>query len=217
MAAEVLTPGAGQSAGAGVDVVRWYTRARRFPLLVGRTPDGTQLPGGPYTIPQILAGAGAFALGTFTRGIWGAWGLIGDTVVLALVSWGVVFAVGKVPLSGRNPVAAAYGLYTALAAPSSGRIAGRPVRIRPPRVARGEVRIHIPQASIGPEPPGQPGQPGQPVAGVPGGKRRGTSPASALAAAAAASLATAPPAAAPAAPLTGVQALLAAAGTHSKE
>jgi len=29
------------------EVVKWYTRARRFPQLIGKTPDGARLWGGP--------------------------------------------------------------------------------------------------------------------------------------------------------------------------
>ena len=43
------------------EVVKWYTRARKFPTLIGKTPDGTRLPGGPYTITQVLVG-GALAV-----------------------------------------------------------------------------------------------------------------------------------------------------------
>ena len=36
--------------------LKWYTRARKFPQLIGRTPDGTRIPGGPYTYTQVAAG-----------------------------------------------------------------------------------------------------------------------------------------------------------------
>lgn len=123
--------------------VRWYTRARRFPQLIGRTPDGARLPGGPYTIPQVLAAAGVFIGGAMTRSAWGAWGMVGDTLLLLAIAGGVGFAVGKIPLGGRNPLTACLGAIEAATAPPLGKIAGRPVRVRRPhRLSHRVLAMH---------------------------------------------------------------------------
>ena len=50
--------------------MKWYTRARKFPQLIGRTPDGTRIPGGPYTYLQVAAGVGMAAVLAATTGLW---------------------------------------------------------------------------------------------------------------------------------------------------
>lgn len=53
-----------------VEVVKWYTKARRFPQLLGRAPDGTRIPFGPYTMTQAIgAGAVIFAAKVLS-GLW---------------------------------------------------------------------------------------------------------------------------------------------------
>lgn len=190
---------------AETQIVRWYTRARRFPQLIGRTPDGARLPGGPYTIPQVLAGAGVFVAGSMTRSVWGAWGTVGDTLFLLAAAGIVGFLVGKVPLGGRNPFTAGLGAISALTAPPRGKVAGRPVRIRRPHrvthrtvvqncgetaapASRTPVELAAPQV--------------EPVAVEPALRTVGS--------ASAQSPSVLPAAAAPTRPVTGVQALLAA-------
>ncbi len=75
------------------EVVKNYTRARKFPQLLGMTPDGKKLPpGGPYSYTQFV-GAGLVALVLWkTPGIWATGSLIRNVFVfLALVgvtAWG---------------------------------------------------------------------------------------------------------------------------------
>ena len=71
--------------GAETDVVRFHTRGVRFPRLIGKTADGTRLPGGPYTITQVVATVTIFIVGQWTRPVWGGNGLAGDYLVL--VTW----------------------------------------------------------------------------------------------------------------------------------
>lgn len=124
-----------------VQMVRWYTRARRFPQLVGKFPDGRRLPGGPYTITQVILGAGLVVGGLSTRSFWGGRGMIADLFLLSVITGGLVFAAGKIPLGGRNPAAAAAGMFAAIAAPAHGRVGGRPVRLRPATRLRHHVTI----------------------------------------------------------------------------
>ena len=126
----------------GVELVRWYTRARRFPQLIARTPDGTKLPGGPYSIHQVVAAGVLLVVGFNTMGMWARFGFMTNVVVLLGVTWLVVYGIGRIPLGARNPISVATGVVQAITASGSGRYAGRPVRL--PRPTRVQQRVLIP-------------------------------------------------------------------------
>ena len=128
-------------------VVRWYTRARRFPQLIGRTPDGARIPGGPYTITQVATAGVLMLIALKTTSLWAHYGLIANGLLLAGVVYGVVFLLGKIPLGSRNPLAIAAGAWRALSAPSTGRLAGRPVRLRRPHRVQHRLTVFIPAAA----------------------------------------------------------------------
>lgn len=123
------------------DVVRWYTRARKFPQLIGRTPDGMKLPGGPYTITQAVAAGVILVVGLNTMDIWARFGFIGNALTLALVTGGSVWGLGRIPVGSRNPISVLTGASNALFAPAVGRIGGRPVRIRRPHQVRHSIVV----------------------------------------------------------------------------
>ncbi|HEY9412695.1 MAG TPA: hypothetical protein VIP77_24185 [Jiangellaceae bacterium] len=192
------------------ETVKYYTRARKFPQLLGRFPDGTKIPGGPYTVQQLLAGVGIIAFGSMTMGIWGIFGGIGDIVVLFMVGFAAMFFIGRLPMNGRNPFAAVLGFYKASVAPRGGRFQGKSIRIRRPRRMTHMTNVYYgPLPAIEPAPldvslePAyakpkvkartQVGTSGQPRA-LPHGTSAGTS-----------------------APLTGLQALLAKTGESDDE
>lgn len=136
------------SSGGSLEVVKWYTRARRFPQLLGRTPDGGRLWGGPYTFTQAIVGGLVLFVGLNTMGMWARYGLIGNMVILLGVAYGAVFAVGRLPVGSRNPLAVASGALGALTTPSTGRVDGRRVRLsRPQRVE------HTVSVLLTPQPP----------------------------------------------------------------
>lgn len=113
-------------------VVRYYTRARKFPQLIGKTPDGTKIPFGPYTITQAVVAGSALIVGFYTLPMWAGESTITNVFVLIAMVWGVVRAVGRIPAGARSPLSVATGAYRAAAAPRTGRVAGRPVRIARP-------------------------------------------------------------------------------------
>ena len=59
------------------ETVRWYTRARKSPQLIGNTPDGAKLWGGPYTYRQGIGAAVVLLVGLKTISLCGAFGLPG--------------------------------------------------------------------------------------------------------------------------------------------
>jgi hypothetical protein len=142
------------------EVVRWYTRARKFPQLIGRTPDGRRIPGGPYTFTQAVGAGVVLLVGVNTMGWWARYGLIGNGLLLLGVAYAVVLGLGRIPVGSRSPLAVAAGGMRALAAPRVGRLAGRPVRLRRPhRVRCRLVLLSGPPRSLPSRPARRPAQP----------------------------------------------------------
>lgn len=115
------------------EVVRWYTHARRFPILIGKAGmNGDPLPGGPYTSTQVIAWFGTLALMYFTRGTWGQFSGLTNGVLLLGIPILVGWAARWIPHDARNPVLVAAGWARCFGAPPAGRVDGMPVRLRQP-------------------------------------------------------------------------------------
>lgn len=147
-----------------IEVVKWYTRARRFPQLIGKTHDGTPLWGGPYTYTQVIVGVGMLIAGAKTTFLWGHFGLIGNALLLLATTYGVVLLVGRMPIGSRNPLSVGAGALKAWSSPPLGRQAGTPVRARrPTRVTRSVLTVTacptIPEVKAPPAPPTTPEPP----------------------------------------------------------
>lgn len=211
------------------EVVKWFTRARRFPQLIGRTPDGARLWGGPYTVTQVVGAGVTLFLGTQTMGLWAHHGLLGNAGVLLGVTYGLVLALGRIPVGSRNPLSVTAGIGRALAASTTGTLAGRPVKLaRPHHVRHRIVVLQTPAVAPKPAPAPQPAAAAAPAPSIapatagmhkPHGRppaasarRRTTRPATVPAADVDQVSRSTPPA--PSAPaLSGVQALLASSPT----
>ncbi|PSL01371.1 hypothetical protein CLV30_114101 [Haloactinopolyspora alba] len=126
-----------------VETVKYYTRARKFPQLLGRMPDGTKIPGGPYTVQQLIVAIAIIVVGGMTISTWGVFGFFGNIAVLFGSAFGAVFVVGRVPMNGRNPFFAVVGLFRAVGAPRTGRYRGRPIRIRRPRRLTHRTNVYL--------------------------------------------------------------------------
>jgi len=137
----------------GVERVKWFTLARRFPQLIGRTPDGTRIPGGPYTVTQALGGIAVVVVGYMSMGVWAHFGGLGNFAVLFAVAGGAVFGLGRIPPGARNPFAIGVGVVRAVSAPKLGRVRGRSVRIRRPHTVTHRMIVctpALPAAVAGP-------------------------------------------------------------------
>lgn len=124
--------------------LKWYTRARKFPQLIGRTPDGTRIPGGPYTYTQVAAGVVTAVVLAQTTWLWAHGGLILNATIFIGATVGAVFAAGKLTPGMRNPIVLASG---ALNLMSSGyRLDGTAMRDPKPNTATaaGPVTVFIP-------------------------------------------------------------------------
>lgn len=123
------------------EVVKWYTRARKFPQLIGRTPDGAKIWGGPYTFTQAVGAGVALFVGVNTMGLWANYGLVGNAMILLGVSYGIVLLLGRIPVGSRSPIAVLAGCVRAVNSPGTGRLAGRAVRLRRPHVVRHRINV----------------------------------------------------------------------------
>lgn len=133
---------------------RSYTRARRHPLVIGKLPGAGRLPGGPYTITQIVTMVVMFLLLVITRQLWARFGVI-DILVLAALPWGTAWALRYARLDGRDPARALRSLLVYASSPAGGRLAGSPQRQRRPQLALATCTVHVrtPTAAA-PTPPG---------------------------------------------------------------
>lgn len=124
-------------------IARFFTRARRIPMLLGKLPGGGKIPGGPYTLPQLSFGVVVFVVGWWTKPIWGP--PIGapliQTAALLLVCAGVVFMSGKIPTTRRKLSDLALSALTAVHAPATGRYDGSAVRLAAPHQVTGTTAI----------------------------------------------------------------------------
>lgn len=122
--------------------LKWYTRARKFPQLIGRTPDGTRIPGGPYTFLQVGAGAAVVAVMTQTTWLWARGDMISNVVVLVAVFAGTVFFTGKLPPGARSPMFLIAGVSRLLS--RGQRLNDRPIRLPRMRwVAEASVDLSV--------------------------------------------------------------------------
>ena len=122
--------------------VKFYTRARKFPRLIGTTLGGRTLPGGPYTARQLVVVLGVLVLATKTSGLWGA-GLGGISKVLVVVfaALGSAVLTRNLPTFTRNPFSLIAGLLRVITSPATGRLRGRPVRLPPINAVKGYSMI----------------------------------------------------------------------------
>ena len=125
------------------ETAKFYTKARRIPMLVGKLPSGGRIWGGPYTITQVGAGAVvAFALWK-TAPLWAQLGGFMNIVVAVGVVVGVVWATGKLPSSGRNPIAFVMDAMNLTSSP--GRLVGGQVALPKPRLLTHRVMVVLPR------------------------------------------------------------------------
>lgn len=128
------------------ETAKFYTKARRIPMLVGKLPSGGRIWGGPYTITQVGAGAlVAFALWK-TAPLWAQLGGFMNIVVAVGVVVGVVWATGKLPSSGRNPIAFVMDAMNLTSSP--GRLVGGQLALPKPRLMTHRVMVVLPQRAV---------------------------------------------------------------------
>ncbi|MFJ9574711.1 hypothetical protein [Streptomyces bacillaris] len=185
-----------------------YTRARRHPLVIGKLPGAGRLPGGPYTITQIVTMVAVFLLLVITRQLWAHFGVM-DILVMVVLPWGTAWVLRYARLDGRDPARALRSLLVYASTPAGGRLAGSPQRRSRPRLGIVTCTVHVRTPARGK--PEAVRAVTAPIAAVPAPARPRAVPASRVLAAA--------PAPKPAAPRrpparSGLQALLASLDEH---
>lgn len=109
---------------------RFFTAARRFQQRIGAWPDGTKIPGGPYTHTQVGVMVGVLIAGWATMPLWGADSPVRDFLILISVAYGTAFLIGKAPMPRRNIFGLAGSCVALLMHPGAGgRYKGRPLRL----------------------------------------------------------------------------------------
>lgn len=110
----------------------FFTSARRFKQVLGSLPDGTRIPGGPYTYSQVGVALGVVILGWLTRGLWGTASGIGDLLILVIIGIGSAVLIGRLPQGRRSPLRLAGSMFALLTHPGpGGRWKGRPLKLSP--------------------------------------------------------------------------------------
>lgn len=84
-----------------VQTGRFYTAARKFQQLIGVTPAGETIPGGPYTITQVIVGVVVLAVGFLSRPLWSQDALT-DVLFIVAAAVGITYAAGRMPGSRRS-------------------------------------------------------------------------------------------------------------------
>lgn len=124
-------------------VARFYTRARKFPRLLGVTHEGMKIPGGPYTGTQAVVGAAAVFVLSKTAPLWATGGLIKTGLTGGLVVWIAVFVVGKLPSPTTNPLWVVAGIFGLTLTPNVGKQRGKRIETPRPHQMRGHYVLDL--------------------------------------------------------------------------
>lgn len=108
---------------------RFFTLARRIPTLFGRLHDGTRIPGGPYTVTQVVAAVVTAVVLWKSMALWARFGLLGNAALFVGLIVAVAFGAGRLPTGGRNPFAWAYGLLSLTFRRRGGRRRGQVLQV----------------------------------------------------------------------------------------
>lgn len=119
-----------------------YTRARKHPLVIGKLPGAGRLPGGPYTITQIVTMVVVFAALNLTQRLWAHFG-VGNVAIMIAFPWGLAWVLRYARIDGRDPARALRSLLVYTSTPADGRLAGRPQHTPRLRLVRGHCTVHV--------------------------------------------------------------------------
>lgn len=115
-----------------MSAAKWFTRARRFPQIIGQTPNGTKIFGGPYTYTQVFVGGGVLAVLWGTTGLWARSNVLVNAALFVCIVGASVVLAGRIPPGARNPLILTRGLvrvfqygYRREAKPIISRVANR--------------------------------------------------------------------------------------------
>lgn len=77
--------------------IRWHTEARQQPRIIGKDVSGKKIPGGPYTIYQVVGGLMILPIGLWTKPLWAPHtSTIAAWIILAAVTFTAVWLIGLI-------------------------------------------------------------------------------------------------------------------------
>lgn len=123
------------------EVSQFYTRTRRIPKFIGKFTDGTNIPGGPYTLTQGVALVLAVVLGFMTRPVWSVGMMLVDLVLMFAAAWGTALLVGRIPQQRRNLLSVIGGHLSATVKPPEGRLHGKKLKLPKPHGVRAKGAV----------------------------------------------------------------------------
>lgn len=106
---------------------KFYTAARKIPQLIGVTPTGERIPGGPYTPAQFGLGIATLVLGFITRPLWGHDEIISESLIIIAAATGITYGTGKLPRSRRSLINLVNCCLALLSRPRTGKYRGRKI------------------------------------------------------------------------------------------
>lgn len=122
--------------------VKFYTRARKFPRLLGKTLDGRTLPGGPYSIRQaVVAGVVLFVMAKTISWWGGSMSGVSRGILIVAAVLGSTVVTRNLPTFPRNPLSLLLGLLRVITSPSRGRYRNRAITIPAGGRVRGAALI----------------------------------------------------------------------------
>ncbi|GAA4492251.1 hypothetical protein [Microbacterium panaciterrae] len=122
---------------------RMFTAIKKIPTLIGKLGEW-RIPGGPYTLVQLVTGGVVLFVGYNTMSVWGP--LVGGLplvrlVALAMASVGVIFLTGHIPSTRRTPLNLLTDWFHASTRPVAGTVDGQPVKLLKPHVVHVDVLL----------------------------------------------------------------------------
>jgi hypothetical protein len=125
-----------------VQTGRFYTAARKFQQLIGVTPAGETIPGGPYTVTQFIVGIVVLVLGFLTRPLWSQSELT-DVLFIVMAAVGATYAVGRMPRSRRSIINLINCWITLITRPRTGTYQGKKMPISYSKTKRRTARTNL--------------------------------------------------------------------------
>lgn len=111
---------------------KFFTGARRIPLMVGRFATGEKIPFGPYRITQFVVAGVVLVLCKLTNPLWTSGNILADVATGAAIVVVAGVISGRIPLTKRSAFAMGRSLLQALSAPAEGAVRRAPITIRKP-------------------------------------------------------------------------------------
>lgn len=130
-------------------MARFFTAARKVPIVFGKLPGGGHIWGGPYTAAQMITGLACGALAGFSstfggfnpHGLWSAGTIFSDIIIVIAVALAAVFLVRFAP-NKRNLAFLLWDIYSAFTKPKTGTVEGVEVKATSTSTATHHFRVY---------------------------------------------------------------------------